>query len=205
MTFVLLFLVGFSGAITPGPDILLVLRNTLLFGFWSGIRVLCGIATGWVVFLGIIYFGLAHFLSYWISQIILSIIGALYLLYIAYKIFRAAPAKLQILDSHTTLASKPDSYIKGLIVNLSNPKAILFFGVIVARFIDTNLVLSIIVLFASLMCAFLSVVFVATFFRKYITNKVFIWIDRVCIVLFSAFALSLVYNAFVIFQENISS
>ncbi len=85
MDFLSIFILSFVGAITPGPDILLVLRNTLHFGFFQGLRVFVGIASGWVIYLVIIYFGFIHILSGYITQIILSIIGAIYLIvYIIY-------------------------------------------------------------------------------------------------------------------------
>ena len=40
MSLLTLFLLAFVGAITPGPDILLVMRNTLLFGFMQGVKIL---------------------------------------------------------------------------------------------------------------------------------------------------------------------
>lgn len=63
MELLTLFLLAFVGAITPGPDILLVMRNTLHFGFIHGIKVFSGIASGWIVYLCVIYFGFSYILS----------------------------------------------------------------------------------------------------------------------------------------------
>ena len=55
VSFGILFMVAFIGAITPGPDILLVIRNTLYFGILQGLKIWSGIATGWFIFLSIIF------------------------------------------------------------------------------------------------------------------------------------------------------
>ena len=208
---IMLFAVGFIGAITPGPDMLLVARNTILFGTKRGFIVLGGIAFGWIFYLAIIYFGLTHLLSNAYSQIALGGLGGLYLAYISANILRTPYNQTSItLESSISQDSNnskihtqhlPDTFIRALIVNLSNPKAILFFGIVVTQFIDKNLALSVLVLYISLVSAFICVVVVASYFRKYITNKVFFIIDKVSAVLFLAFAMSLFYHAFSVWQH----
>lgn len=218
---IMLFAVGFIGAITPGPDMLLVARNTILFGAKRALIVLGGIAFGWIFYLGIIYFGLTHLLSNAYSQIALGVLGGLYLGYIGINILRtrydenrdessadSALATLSAKHDETKSRpdskksdSKPDTFLRGLVVNLSNPKAILFFGVVVTQFIGKDLALSIAVLFASLVSAFVCVVVVSSYFRKHITYKVFFCIDRLSAVLFLGFALSLFYHAFCVYAN----
>ena len=55
--------VGFITALTPGPDILFVLRNTLSYGARIGFLSLLGIFCGWIIFLSLVYFGFAHFIQ----------------------------------------------------------------------------------------------------------------------------------------------
>ena len=217
---IMLFAVGFIGAITPGPDMLLVARNTILFGAKRALIVLGGIAFGWIFYLGIIYFGLTHLLSNAYSQIALGVLGGLYLGYIGINILRtrydkdcdtstdSALATLSAKHDETKSSpdskksdSKPDTFLRGLVVNLSNPKAILFFGVVVTQFIGKDLAISIAVLFASLVSAFVCVVVVSSYFRKFITYKVFFYIDRLSAVLFLGFALSLFYHAFCVYAN----
>ncbi|WP_288545789.1 LysE family translocator [uncultured Helicobacter sp.] len=233
MGFVDIFLIGFIAALTPGPDILLVLQSTLCFGAKAGLCVLFGIATGWVLFLGIVYFGLAHFLSHPIAQICIGMFGAIYLTYTAYRILIAPqtyitlsdlstnpkfaesntesnakshiakPKSLEskIVKSKKVILSTPYGYFKGLFVNLSNPKAIVFFGIVIAPYMDTHLTSSIIVLFISLWSAFLSVIIVAVFCRDklmqkdFVWQRILVWIDRICAVLFIGFGLLLLWHS----------
>lgn len=181
----MIFFIAFVGAITPGPDILLVLRETLKNGFFAGFKTLCGIATGWIIYISILYFGFAHLVSGDLAQFVLSLAGGIYLLYLSFLLFRT---KMSNIDFSPQDA--PDStnlYLKGLIINLSNPKAILFFTAIVAPYIDKSPALYFTLLFLGLNAGFLSVMSVAHFARRLITNRLFYIIDKVCAVVFLAF------------------
>ncbi|GAB0172315.1 LysE family translocator [Helicobacter trogontum] len=200
MSLLTLFLLAYVGAITPGPDILLVMRNTLLFGFIQGVKVFSGIASGWIVYLGVLYFGFGYFFNGKVTQIVLSIFGAVYLAYIAFMLFKKSATHIAVQDSKVSKES-PDTYLKALIINLSNPKAILFFSVIVAPFIESNPLVSLSVLFCGLSSAFFSIILIATFFRNLICDKVFHIIDKVCSILFACFALLLLYHVYDVFKS----
>lgn len=181
----MIFFIAFVGAITPGPDILLVLRETLKNGFFAGFKTLCGIATGWIIYISILYFGFAHLVSGDLAQFVLSLAGGIYLLYLSFLLFRTKMSNIDFSPQDT-----PDStnlYIKGLIINLSNPKAILFFTAIVAPYIDKSPALYFTLLFLGLNAGFLSVMSVAHFARRLITNRLFYIIDKICAVVFLAF------------------
>lgn len=197
--YIAVFVIGYVGAITPGPDILLILRNTITFGARSAFIALSGIACGWVVFLSLVYFGFAYMMSQPIAQGLLSIFGAIYLGYISYKILRASsPSDLtQILGANTQ--AKPAGFFQALGVNLSNPKAILFFVVVVAPFANQGFELGLFVLFCSLVSGFVSVILVGLYVRKWLDARVFLWIDRISAVLFIGFACSLGYRGVDIF------
>lgn len=181
----MIFFIAFVGAITPGPDILLVLRETLKNGFFAGFKTLCGIATGWIIYISILYFGFAHLVSGDLAQFMLSLAGGIYLVYLSFLLFRT---KMSNIDFSPQDA--PDStnlYLKGLIINLSNPKAILFFTAIVAPYIDKSPAIYFTLLFLGLNAGFLSVMSVAHFSRRLITNRLFYIIDKICAVVFLAF------------------
>lgn len=172
------------GAITPGPDSLLVLRETLKNGFFAGFKTLCGIATGWVIYISILYFGFAHLVSGDLAQFVLSLAGGAYLLYLAFLLFRT---KMSNIDFSPQEVESKHLYLKGLAINLSNPKAILFFTAIVAPYIDKSPAPYFILLFLGLNAGFLSVMSVAHFARRLITNRLFYVIDKICAVVFLVF------------------
>lgn len=195
----MIFFIAFLVAITPGPDILLTLRTALKHGFFASFRTLCGIATGWLIYLAVLYFGFAHILKGDLAQIALGIFGGIYLFYLAFLLFRTKQNDIDFSDSSYESNSRKSStggYLKGLIINLSNPKAIIFFSVIVAPFMEKNLALNLVLLFLGLNSAFLSVMIVASYFRHLITNKLFDIIDKLCAVVFAGFGIALFAMAF---------
>ena len=190
--------VGFITALTPGPDILFVLRNTLSYGARIGFLSLLGIFCGWIIFLSLVYFGFAHFIQGALIQAILCAVGGIYLGYISYLLlFKVNPeVDLNKTESITQTHNAFAFMLKGMFVNLSNPKAILFFGLIITPFMDKNLELSIFVLLVALTLAFMSVIFIATFFRRFINNALFRIIDRICGIVFIIFAILLFVNSY---------
>ena len=118
---ILLFLIS-SLALTlmPGPDILFVL-NQSLENKKSGFLISIGLCSGLVVHTLILVFGLSAFIEtneYVISY--LKYFGTLYLFYLAFD----------ELNTKFKQASKPNNtnlFLRGLYMNLVNPKVLLFF------------------------------------------------------------------------------
>ena len=161
-----------------------------------------------------LYFGFAHILKGNLAQMILGFFGGAYLFYLAFLLFRAKPNNIDFdlpkdLDKsqqdsressadskHDSHESRTGGYLKGLIINLSNPKAIIFFSVIVAPYMDKSTLLNLALLFAGLNSAFLLVMIVASFSRHLITNRLFDIIDKLCAVVFAGFGIALFVIAF---------
>lgn len=188
-----LFVLGFFTALIPGPDILFVLRNTLALGFKQGIIGFLGIFSGWLVFLSLIYLGFASYFNSDSIQATLSGIGGIYLLYLAYALFKKSKNHI---DFSQKSQKKFSLYFKGMLINLSNPKAILFFATIISPFIQNDLETSFVVLLSALSLAFIIVIVLATFFRRFITNSLFDKIDKICSVIFVGFGAWLLYSSF---------
>ena len=118
---ILLFLIS-SLALTlmPGPDILFVL-NQSLESKKSGFLISIGLCSGLVVHTLILVFGLSAFIEtneYVISY--LKYFGTLYLFYLAFD----------ELNTKFKQASRPNNtnlFLRGLYMNLVNPKVLLFF------------------------------------------------------------------------------
>ena len=118
---ILLFLIS-SLALTlmPGPDILFVL-NQSLENKKSGFLISIGLCSGLVVHTLILVFGLSAFIEtneYLISY--LKYFGTLYLFYLAFD----------EINTKFKQASRPNNtnlFLRGLYMNLVNPKVLLFF------------------------------------------------------------------------------
>ena len=118
---ILLFLIS-SLALTlmPGPDILFVL-NQSLENKKSGFLISIGLCSGLVVHTLILVFGLSAFIEtneYLISY--LKYFGTLYLFYLAFDELKAKFKK-------TSKPNNTNLFLRGLYMNLVNPKVVLFF------------------------------------------------------------------------------
>ncbi len=183
-----LIIIGFIAAITPGPDILLVIQTTINRSLKSGLGVLLGILTGNAVIISILFFGFASLGENIYFQLTVSFLGGFYLLYVAREIF--IHRKDEIRQSNV---KAKNLYLKGLYVNLSNPKAIIFFGAILSPFVDKNaLVLSLFSLFIGIIGAFVLAIVLTDIFRKnLLTKKATLIVNTLSATIFFIFSIEL--------------
>lgn len=116
-------------AISPGPDFLMAVKNSLTYSRKTGIFTAAGFGLGISVH---IFYSLAG-LAVLISKSILifnfiKIMGAAYLMYIGAKAFLSKSSHLKINNEEKKNDISPLSAIKiGFLTNVLNPKATLFF------------------------------------------------------------------------------
>lgn len=131
-------LVVLLAAASPGPDFALVLKNSLTHSRRSGCMTALGIATAVLVHISYLVLGLDVLIKKfpWIFQIV-QYLGAIYLVYLGIKIFRA-PVQVPDLNSVRvgTQYSLKQSFLEGFLCNLLNPKAALFFMALFAGILD---------------------------------------------------------------------
>lgn len=124
--------------LSPGPAVLLAVTHAGQFGPKRAIVPILGNVTGLGIMTALTAYGLGSLLeasSDWFLW--LRIAGGLYLVYLGIKLIRSKPATLP--DGTQGLAVMPSqrkSYLQGVMVALSNPKAILFIGALFPQFID---------------------------------------------------------------------
>lgn len=125
------FIAALVVAIAPGPDNLFVLAQSATHGTRAGICVICGLCTGIAVQTTLLIVGVSALIAASpVAFFVLQCCGAAYLLYLAYKSFqvRAGVVKLDERGekSESSSLSFRKLYLRGIIMNLTNPKAVLF-------------------------------------------------------------------------------
>ncbi len=121
-------------ALSPGPDNLFVLTQSAMWGRSSGMAVVLGLCTGLIVHTAAVAVGLAAVLTASSSAFtIVKLLGAAYLLYLAWGAFRA-PAMGTAAPRTTPRLSKTALYRRGIIMNITNPKVSLFFLAFLPQF-----------------------------------------------------------------------
>lgn len=123
--------------LVPGPDNLFVLMQSALRGARAGIAVTLGLCTGLIVHTLAVAFGVAAlFAASALAFTVLKVIGAAYLLYLAWGAFRAggasAPAATAVGDAPLRL------YLRGVVMNITNPKVAIFFLAFLPQFVSAG-------------------------------------------------------------------
>ncbi|MCM3789898.1 LysE family translocator [Domibacillus indicus] len=136
----LLTVISFLGTailltLMPGPDNLFVLAQSIVKGKQAGIATAFGLCTGLLVHITAAAVGISALVYQ--SSVAFALVkyaGAAYLLYLAYKSFRASGSDFS-LSGHDSLSYKA-LYKRGIIMNVLNPKVSLFFLALFPQFID---------------------------------------------------------------------
>ncbi len=120
-------------ALAPGPDNLFVLTQSALNGAKNGIFVVLGLCTGLIVHTAAVAFGLAAVIqTSAVAFTVIKFIGAGYLLYLAWRAFRASGSSMAAAAEN---ALGPLAlFRRGIIMNVTNPKVAMFFLALFPQF-----------------------------------------------------------------------
>ena len=120
---------------TPGPDMSLFLSRTVSSGRAAGIASAVGSNMGCVVHTLLVAFGVSALIAASATGFLaLKIFGAGYLLWLAVDALRHG-SSLNVKTSGPTSATALKSFVLGVLVNLTNPKVVIFFITFLPQFI----------------------------------------------------------------------
>ena len=120
-------LVQVVAVISPGPSFLITARTSVAKSRADGIKVALGLAAGTVVWSSLALLGLnAVFHALPMVFTVMKFVGALFILWIAWQIFRHAAEPVDLGGNGAGDTYNP--FLKGFTTQMSNPKAAVFFG-----------------------------------------------------------------------------
>ncbi len=123
--------------LAPGPDILYLITKSLSDGARAGIVLACGLVSGIFFHTMLVMLGVAALISSSPAALTaLKYFGAAYLLYLAYGAFGAS-GKLKLGRAETD-RSTAELYRRGVLMNVLNPKVLLFFLAFLPQFISID-------------------------------------------------------------------
>lgn len=127
--FFIVILAHFLAVISPGPDFIMITRNSLLYSRKSGIYSAIGLGLGILVHVTYSLVGIGLIISKSILLFsIIKFLGAAYLIYIGYKsIVSHSKTNLSLGEEKKNDLTKLQALRMGFITNVTNPKATLFF------------------------------------------------------------------------------
>lgn len=135
-TLLLILTIHAFALISPGPDFAVVTRLAIVSGRRSGLWAAAGVATAIGVYVLLCVLGMSLMLAALpgLSRV-LSVVGALYLAWIGIQCLRSRGA----LPQATAAPHGGKAYLTGLLTNLLNPKAMLYFGSILSQALTPDL------------------------------------------------------------------
>ncbi|UYM06005.1 LysE family translocator [Solicola gregarius] len=120
----------------PGPNMIYLVSRSMIQGRMAGLVSLLGVACGFLVYLAAATAGLsAVFVAVPGAYTVLKLVGAAYLLYLAWQAIRPGGR-----SAFEPAALAPDSnrrlFVMGLVTNLLNPKIAILYVSLLPQFID---------------------------------------------------------------------
>ncbi len=119
----------------PGPNVALIVANSVAYGTRFGLLTVAGTSAAMVVQLALTSLGMAAVLGTlgeWFEW--LRWIGVAYLVYLGIRQWRAAP--LDLTRTKPQPKSPREIFLRGLLVSLTNPKTLFFYGAFFPQFIS---------------------------------------------------------------------
>lgn len=148
-----LALIWLVAVAAPGPDMVLVLQQSIARSRRAGLLAALGITTGATIWLIGALFGLSALLQAlpWLMTWLELLGGAMLMLIGATGLRSWRAARRRGASEDVTTAQQQavgrsrstapaDAYVRGLVTNLSNPKAVVFFGAIFSPFLTSRIV-----------------------------------------------------------------
>ncbi|RAT67712.1 threonine export protein RhtC [Lonsdalea populi] len=142
MLFLTVALVHFIALMSPGPDFFFVSQIAASRSRREAMMGVSGITLGVVVWASIALMGLHLLLMEmaWLHRIV-TVGGGLYLCWMGWQMLRSARQKAQQPEGAEVSVDLPKRgkfFIRGLVTNLSNPKALIYFGSVFSLFVGDS-------------------------------------------------------------------
>ncbi|SMG50944.1 LysE family translocator [Cedecea sp. NFIX57] len=187
ITTLFLYVIAVSAVmVTPGPSMLLALNNGATYGMRIAGYGFLGAVLADLLLIGAVGCGLGALLQ--ASEQLFAVVkwgGALYLVYLAYVLWRA-PAKALSVSASTAVATGKTAFLRSLMVGLSNPKGLLFFSAFLPQFIRPQEPVAMQYMILALVSAIIDCIMMTIYawggrhaMRKFSAN-VMRWVNRSC-------------------------
>lgn len=121
--------------IVPGPTVTLIIANSLRHGSRAGLLNMAGTQAGLAIMIAIVGIGLSSVIAamgHWFDWVRLA--GAACLIWLGWKMYRSAGEAAEGADE--ARPPRGGFFLQGVLVALSNPKTLLFFGAFFPQFLD---------------------------------------------------------------------
>ncbi|MDR3346362.1 MAG: LysE family translocator [Campylobacteraceae bacterium] len=124
-------------ALAPGPDILFVITQGVTRGAKAAASLAFGLSSGVIVHTTLATLGVSIiFKTSQVAFVVLKVLGALYLFYLAYQAFVHRNELVRIdTKEKVKILSRKALFVRGFFMNVLNPKVVLFFLALFPQFV----------------------------------------------------------------------
>ncbi|WBL70774.1 threonine export protein RhtC [Serratia liquefaciens] len=205
MLFLTVALVHLIALMSPGPDFFFVSQTAASRSRREAMMGVVGISLGIVVWAGVALMGLHLILQKmaWLHQVIM-VGGGIYLCWMGWQLLRSARSQnaqsAPVPEVKVALPKPGRSFIRGFLTNLSNPKAVIYFGSVFSLFVGDDVgagarwgLFLLIIAETFVWFSLVAVVFALPAMRRGY-QRLAKWIDGLAGVLFTGFGLHLIFT-----------
>ena len=135
-TYALFIVASAAVVIVPGPSVSVIIASSLRSGPRAGMMNVAGTQAGMGIMVLVLAFGFASVVERMASVFdLIRLAGAVYLVYMGIRMWRAKGSLGQNPSDPTPGRSSAACFLQGLLVVLSNPKVLVFFGAFIPQFV----------------------------------------------------------------------
>ena len=125
-------------AISPGPDNIFVLMQSVVHGKKYGISTIAGLMSGCLVHTTFVAFGVSTIIKENITIfLVIKLLGAIYLCFLSYKVFKS-DAAITMTTQNIQKKTPFQLFKMGFMMNVLNPKVTIFFLALFPGFLFSN-------------------------------------------------------------------
>ncbi|WPD74400.1 threonine export protein RhtC [Dickeya fangzhongdai] len=203
MLFLTVALVHLIALMSPGPDFFFVSQTAVSRSRREALMGVLGITLGVLVWAAIALMGLHLLLERmaWLHRLVM-IGGGLYLCWMGWQMLRSALRKREQQEGEVMVAlpQRGKTFMRGFLTNLSNPKALIYFGSVFSLFVGDDVgaaarwgLFALISLETLLWFSLVALVFALPVMRRGY-QRLAKWVDGLAGVLFTGFGIHLIIS-----------
>jgi homoserine/homoserine lactone efflux protein len=187
--FLLYFATWSLVALTPGPAVMCSVTQSTRYGFRASLAGISGIQFGNFLFFVCIALGLGALLATaTVAFSVLRVFGAIYLFYLGVRIIASSFRHTSTRGNRSAVCvtSNHSLLLQGLLIQITNPKALLFVSALLPQFIepDRSLLLQLVILLFTTVAVDTVVLSLYAFFAQrsiqaFRSSRLSAWLERV--------------------------
>ena len=188
-------MLGLGAAVPLGPINVLIM-NTSIKNYKNGVTIGLGAMSSDITYLFLIFFGLLNYINQ--AEILnsLSVLGGIFLLYLAFIIFKNRDAKVDTSSEQVESISSIKLYTKGFALTFINPYTIGFWLSVSGYIASKNLepLITLVGMLSAILLWITIMPYIVHKSKHRISQRVFSWINRISAFILAGFGIMMFIN-----------